>query len=250
MAVIFKSITMVLLIVPFISFASESGSVHWGYEGASGPENWGRLSESYRLCGSGKNQSPVNINWSAQADIDQIQFHYKQSPVAVINNGHTIQMSFQPGSYSVIGGVRFELLQLHFHTLSEHQVSGKYFPLEMHLVHQNAEKQLAVVGVLFKLGDQNGALKKIWDLMPTTEGKTVAGDSTLNAEALLPENRAYFHYMGSLTTPPCSEGVRWLVLKTPVEFGESQLAAFKRLFHANFRPVLLLNKRNIYTSNH
>ena len=242
-------ITGLLLCAYVTSQAGESASAPWGYKGALGPEYWGTLSKGYRHCSKGKNQSPINISWAAELELDKIEFHYNSTPVFLINNGHTIQLNHASGSYIVIAGDRFDLLQLHFHTLSEHQVKGRHYPMEMHLVHQDRNKRLAVIGVFFKAGRQNKSLKKLWEKLPTRKGASVSGDAVLNVTSLLPDQRSYFHYMGSLTTPPCSEGVRWLVLKNPVQVSKKQLNAFKKLFPANYRPVMPLNSRNIYSMN-
>lgn len=242
-------VTTIFLISIYVTSLAAGGKANWGYKGSIGPDSWGRLAEGYRHCSQGKNQSPVNISWAAELELNQIEFHYNPTPVFLINNGHTIQLNHSPGSYIVIAGVRFDLLQLHFHARSEHQVKGRHYPMEMHLVHQDRNKRLAVIGVFFKSGKQNKSLQKLWKKLPRRKGARVSGDAVINVTTLLPNKRSYFHYMGSLTTPPCSEGVRWFVLKNPVRVSKKQLNVFKKLFPANYRPVMPLNSRNIYTMN-
>lgn len=241
--------TGLLICTCLTTLAREGAGVPWGYKGTIGPGYWGRLSDGYRQCSNGNNQSPININWAAELELDQIEFHYNPTPVFLINNGHTIQLNHSSGSYIVIAGDRFDLIQLHFHALSEHQVNGRHYPMEMHLVHQNKNKQLAVIGVFFNLGRQNKSLQKLWKSLPRRKGASVSGRAVINITSLLPNKRSYYHYMGSLTTPPCSEGVRWLVLKNPVQISREQLNTFKKLYPANYRPVMPLNSRNIYTMN-
>ncbi len=244
------NIVLILLFSSYVtSLAGESVSAPWGYKGANGPNNWGRLSEAYLDCSKGKNQSPININWAVKLDLDQVEFHYNPTSVFLINNGHTIQLNHSSGSYIVIAGSRFDLLQLHFHARSEHQVNGRHYPMEMHLVHQDRDKRLAVIAVFFRSGRQHKSLQKLWKKLPRKKGASVSGNAVINVTTLLPNKRSYYHYMGSLTTPPCHEGVRWLVLKNPVQVSKRQLNTFKKLFSANNRPVMPLNGRNIYTLN-
>lgn len=221
-------------------------AVHWGYDGSDGPQNWGNLSEAYALCGKGKNQSPINITWSADVDLDNIEFFYQNSPLSIVNNGHTIQVNYRPGSYIKIAGQTYELLQFHFHSQSEHLVNGKHSELEMHLVHKSDEGTLAVVGVFIQAGKDNSALQKIWDYLPRETSQEVAAETEINAAALLPQKTDYYHYAGSLTTPPCSEGVRWFVMTSPIEVSEQQIADFTAIFAGNFRPVQALNRRNVF----
>lgn len=247
-------IVLVLLGIASLANASGgkshgSGNVHWGYEGNLGPSFWGGLSENYLLCAKGNNQSPVNIDWAAKVELDQIEFQYTSSPVDIINNGHTIKINYAPGSFIKIAGQKYQLLQLHFHNESEHQVNGHHYPMEMHLVHQNKEGHLAVVGIFLETGDFNQYLELLWNNMPNSEGERYTSHSlSFDATSLLPANQSYFHYFGSLTTPPCSEGVKWLVLKTPIKVSKEQIARFTELYKGNLRPVQALNRRNFFAS--
>lgn len=227
-----------------------SGSAHWEYKGNLGPDQWGDLSDSYELCKTGKNQSPIDIKKGSIANLDNIEFHYQEFPLTVVNNGHTVQVNTGPGAYIKVGKERYELLQYHFHSPSEHQVQGIPYSLEMHLVHKSKKGNLAVVGVLLKEGKHNGELKKIWDLMPTEVTTITSPDISLNPIKLLPDNRSYFYYSGSLTTPPCSENVKWFVLTNSIEAARSQALAFLNIIHhPNARPTQKLNRRFVFVQN-
>jgi carbonic anhydrase len=223
--------------------------IHWGYSGHGGPEEWGKLSEDYRMCMIGKNQSPINIEVASafETDLPSIAFNYHTPAVDVVDNGHTEQVDVKPGSHIVIDGIKFELKQFHFHTPSENRIDGKSFPLEAHFVHADEHGNLAVIALMFEYGKENKVLKKIWDRMPdkaVTKVKfTMTADDIMN---LLPKDRDYYRFNGSLTTPPCSEGVRWFVMKKPVAVSKEQVQKFAHIMHhANNRPVQPINARII-----
>lgn len=225
--------------------AHNTGS-HWSYSGKSGPENWGRLSKDYELCLQGVGQSPIDIGGSGfdGATVAPIDFDYRLSPVEVANNGHTIQVGYAPGSGITVRGKRFELLQFHFHSPSEHAVGGRSAPMEVHLVHKSADGELAVVGVMMQEGDENMALSEFWNLMPYQAGESKRDKRVLiNARDLLPRDTGYYRYMGSLTTPPCSEGVHWHVMAEPVSVSAEQIQQFAKLIGDNARPVQPVNRR-------
>lgn len=224
---------------------------HWSYTGAQGPSQWGDLSPDWALCKSGKSQSPIDITGATkQEDLAAIAFHYAPSAVRVVNNGHAIQANYDAGSYIEVDGERFELLQFHFHSPSENIVEGTPYPVEMHLVHKSASGALAVVAVFFSKGAANTELEKVWALMPNTPGAEVTGDGQLSAEALLPpaDQRGFWRFSGSLTTPPCSEGVIWSVMRQPLEVSEEQVGAFLSVIHENARPPMPLNGRQLAES--
>lgn len=229
----------------------EKHSVHWSYGGSGNPTRWGQLSENYRLCETGTSQSPIDISTKhpthiqIQEEFKPIQFNYQLINFTVKNNGHTIQVDYPPGSYIILDGKKYNLVQFHFHTPSEHLVNEVAWPMEMHLVHQNAEGQLAVVGVLIEEGEENYFLQQIWDHLPEAEGEEEVKRVKINAENLLPENRSYYSYSGSLTTPPCSEEVSWNVLKIPIKASEEQIEQFMEIYQMNSRPVQPLNRRKI-----
>ncbi|MCA2961017.1 MAG: carbonic anhydrase family protein [Silvanigrellales bacterium] len=223
--------------------AVASNDAPWGYSGKKGPKSWGHLNEAYRLCERGTDQSPIDLRDAAPGEGDKLRFEYFPSPLSVWHNGHTIQVDVEKGSSFQNGRGRFELKQFHFHTPSEHTRDGKSFPLEIHLVHSNAEGALAVVGILVELGKRHPALDAVFENMPAKPGKKNVEGLFLNARALLPRKGGYDFYPGSLTTPPCSEGVSWHVLKTPLEISKQQLDAFRKVFKMNARPVQPLRDR-------
>jgi carbonic anhydrase len=221
----------------------------WSYSGKNGPAQWGELRPQFIMAGIGQNQSPINIGGPTvvEAGLPAIKFNYKQVPLAVLNNGHTIQAVYAEGSSIDIDGVRFGLKQFHFHSPGEHRIRGVSYPLEAHLVHADKDGNLAVIALMFVEGRENDFIAKVWASAPEEEGKTHASTGeTINVMHLLPTSKDYYRYNGSLTTPPCSEGVRWLVLKRPVELSKEQVRTFQRLIgFANNRPVQATNARLI-----
>jgi len=224
--------------------------VHWGYEGEGGPAHWGTLKPEYALCGSGMSQSPIDIDKTYKAALEDIAVSYKETPLRIVNNGHSIQINYEPGSSITVDGKTYELLQFHFHAPSEHTVKGKFYDMELHLVHKNERDELAVVGVFMKKGESNKIIQVLWDNLPTEIDKeNVVSGISVNASGLLPDDSSYYHYFGSLTTPPCSEGVNWSVMKTPIEVSEAQIEKFKSVMGvATNRPVLPVNKRFVLES--
>ncbi len=225
---------------------AEQGHVlHWAYSGTEGPDHWGELSDDFAVCATGHAQSPVDLSGEEAADLPDIIFNYQPSALNILNNGHTIQVNYEPGSTIDLNGTTYELKQFHFHVHSEHTIDGMAYPLEMHLVHQNAEGQLAVVGVMAEAGAVNDPLAAVWENMPTAADETVHVDTMINAADLLPTDITYYGYSGSLTTPPCSEGVKWHVLTTPIQLSTTQLDTMATLLHNNFRPVQDLYARDV-----
>ena len=219
--------------------------LHWTYEGDTGPNSWGALKAEFGLCASGKQQSPVNITEAYALELDPLKFEYKASKTAIQNNGHTIQLNYDSGSFLQVGNDRYQLLQFHFHTPSEEAIGGQRYPMVAHLVHKNEAGQLAVIALLINQGStDNPILKKLWEKLPTNTNETRNyATVTYNIADLLPQNRSYWTLMGSLTTPPCSEGVRWLVLKNPLYISAKQIARFKKEFPMNARPLQALQQR-------
>jgi len=243
-----KSLVIALIgALPEMVFAE--GAAHWSYEGHGGPAQWAELEKDYATCGLGKIQSPINITETKKEKLAEIEFSYQPSTLKLLNNGHTIQVNVADGSSIKIDADQYKLVQYHFHTPSEEQVQGKYFAMVAHLVHKNAAGQLAVVAVLFEQGRENEALKPVWSKLPEKESIEQAfAETKVNAAQLLPATKGYYAFEGSLTTPPCSEGVRWLVLKQPVELSAQQLAQFRSIIHSNARPVQPLNGRVVKES--
>ena len=220
-------------------------SADWGYTGELGPAHWADRSPDYVLARTGKHQSPIDIAHAVNKQLAPIVFDYHPAQIDLVYDGHTIKEIEERGSFVEIEDNRFELKQFHFHSPSEHTVDGKHFEMEMHLVHKNAEGHVAVVGLLIKQGRENAAFETIWDYLPTPENRERKVEATVDASALLPQDRAYYRYQGSFTTPPCTEGVLWVVLKTPVELSAAQIEAFRKVIHGNNRPVQALNGREV-----
>ena len=218
---------------------------HWGYIGKWDPARWDQMSPEYALCGKGTQQSPIDITDGEPAEMAAIQFDYKPVPLTLWNNGHTIRVDIPKGSFIGLGGRKFELTQFHFHAPSEHKVNGKTYPLEIHFVHRNEQKQLAVVGVFIEAGAENLGAREIWKNLPPNEvtaPKTLE-EVVINSRDLLPPDGNYYRYMGSLTTPPCTEGINWFVLRQPIAMSQAQIDAMAAILHGNARPIQAKNNR-------
>ncbi len=213
---------------------------HWGYTGDVAPANWANLDPSFSTCATGTEQSPINIVEAIPKMEGKLETSYTAGGLSVINNGHTIQGNLTEKTYMVANGRSFELLQLHFHTPSENTLMGKSFPMEVHFVHKDADGGLGVLGVFIEEGAANEALASIWANAPATKDGE-ANSTSLNPTALLPASRNYYSFAGSLTTPPCSEGVAWHVLDEPITASADQIATFQSLFPMNARPVQTRN---------
>lgn len=227
---------------------AHGGDVHWSYSGESGPAEWGKLKPEFNLCAIGKRQSPINIedSVSLQGPAEPVQFEYRPSNATVVNNGHTIQVDVQGENSITVRGSTYQLLQFHFHSPSEEQINFKRFAMVAHLVHKNAEGQLAVVAVLLEPGAVNALIDKVWTYMPLDSGDRVRmPQGLLNLNELLPTDQRYYQFMGSLTTPPCSENVLWMVMKQPVAISRGQIRLFTQLYPNNARPVQPINGRTV-----
>ena len=227
------------------TFALASGN--WSYEGHTGPRYWGDLNKKFIMCKIGKNQSPIDINKKdlVKACLNPLKLEYNSKAKSVVNNGHTIKVDVTPGSYLYVDGKKFELKQFHFHTPSENTIDGKNYPMEAHFVHLNKDGEIAVIGVMFKLGKENFALKKFQNSICSTINKKKTINTYLNPLELLPKNKDYYRFNGSLTTPPCTEGVRWFVFKEPVEMSKEQLKIFSKIMGKNNRPTQPINARKV-----
>jgi len=224
------------------------GAPHWGYVGAGGPDNWGTLSADFKVCDLGLEQTPIDLASTVRAELAGVESMFQDSALTVVNNGHTIQANCAAGNYSLIGGERFELLQFHFHHPSEHKLAGQAFPLECHFVHRSQAGTLAVLGVFIRAGAANDALEVVFQAMPAAAGGEQPAARPLNPNALLPFDRGHFRYAGSLTTPPCSEGVNWVVFKTAIEASDAQIQKFAAMFPLNARPIQKQNRRFLLES--
>lgn len=231
-----------------------SPPAHWDYMGIDGPAHWGMLDAGYMVCEKGREQSPIDVKTSQDPEApSSLVFHYQSSPVHVVNNGHTVQVNYKAGSTVLYNGQEYELRQFHFHDPSEHHIDGKTYPMEMHLVHQSPSGHLLVIGVLVQIGEENRILdeagkwveQKLGHRVPI-EGEDIRSGLVLNVKDLLPKDTSHFYsYHGSLTTPPCSEGVQWIILKEHIEVSEQQVQRFVRTIGTNARPIQLPSGRLI-----
>lgn len=213
---------------------------HWGYAGEGAPEHWSELGEANRLCQIGTRQSPIDIRDGIKVDLEPIQFDYRPGSFSVIDNGHTIQVNLAPGNSLTVTGRRYELVQFHFHRPSEERINGRQFEMVAHLVHKDAGGRLAVVAVMIERGPDDKpqpVVQQIWGNLPLEKGEAQAAQAPLDVTGLLPTERGYFTYMGSLTTPPCSEGVLWMVLRQPIQLTAQQIGVFAKLYPMNARPI-------------
>lgn len=226
-----------------------SHPIHWSYSGEDNPSDWGDLSSEFLNCKTGNQQSPINFDETQKTNLSNIEFNYKDTPLKVSNNGHTIEVKYEAGSFIKIAEKRYELLQFHFHAPSEHTVDGRHYPVEAHLVHKSKDGTLAVVGVFMKEGKFNEFIETLWTYIPTQEGEKIVHGVSVNASALPPADTSYYNYIGSLTTPPCSEGVSWNVMRTPIEVSSEQIAKFTAVYSGNARPVQPLNRRSVKVKN-
>jgi carbonic anhydrase len=217
--------------------ALQHAHIHWDYEGVGGPENWAKLDPKNKTCAIGERQSPIDIKDGIKVDLEPIKFNYRPSTFRIVDNGHTIQVEVGENAISLTGKT-YELVQFHFHRPSEEKVNGQRFDMVVHLVHKSDDGQLAVVAVLLERGTENPFIQTLWNNMPLEKNMPVAPPTTLvDLNTLLPTARNYYTYMGSLTTPPCSEGVLWLVMKQPIQVSQDQINIFSRLYRNNARPI-------------
>jgi carbonic anhydrase len=232
------------------SLAAEGGA-HWSYAGATGPEQWGTLEHDFSRCAIGKSQSPIDIrnDVAHTTDLGPIEFSYQPSTLRLVDNGHTIQVNYAPGSFITVGGRRYELVQFHFHKPSEEEINGKASDMVAHLVHRDREGKLAVVAVLLETGRANPLVSTLWSHLPKEKNSERVVDKVkIDATKLLPESHAYYTFTGSLTTPPCTEGVTWFVLRSSMQVSADQVARFGSVYAMNARPVQPLNGRSIEES--
>lgn len=222
---------------------------HWAYEGEFGPANWSRINSNWAACNSGKRQSPIDIRDGMKVDLEPIAFDYHPSSFSEIDNGHTIEVTVGGGNFIHVANNTYELQQFHFHRPSEERINGKGTEMVMHLVHRSPEGKLAVVAVLLERGKQHDLIQTIWNNLPLEKHESVSPSILINPADALPAKREYFTFMGSLTTPPCTEGVLWLVMKQTMQASPAQMALFSRLYPFNARPVQQSNGRVVKESN-
>ncbi|KXH79948.1 carbonic anhydrase [Sporosarcina sp. HYO08] len=229
-------------------------ALEWSYGEETGPEHWGVLDSEYSACVKGNEQSPINIEFAqvkTGEKLDNVEIQYSPTNFSIAHNGHAIQANPKTSSNTiVVEGKEFTLAQFHFHTPSEHQFNGQNLDMELHLVHQDAEGNLAVLGLMIQDGKENEALASVWGVLPESETeKDVDMNEPIDLQALLPANQTSFHYNGSLTTPPCAEEVKWIVFEEPIEMSTEQIQAYQQIFPDNHRPVQPLNEREIIGVN-
>jgi carbonic anhydrase len=215
---------------------------HWSYEGTGGPAEWGTLDTSFKACGLGDQQSPIDLRDAIRASVDRLRISWPPQPFEIVNNGHTIQANAAPGGALATGGQQFTLAQFHFHTPSEHAVAGKRTAMEAHFVHTQPGGRIAVVGVLMAPGRRHEGFADIIRVAPRQEGHARL-QKPLDPHTFLPQIKALYRYEGSLTTPPCSEVVDWFVLGDPIQVAQTDIDAFKGLFSMNARPLQPVNRR-------
>jgi carbonic anhydrase len=231
---------------PGLPLLAAGDSPHWTYEGEHGPDHWGDLSPGFIQCKVGVNQSPIDITNTIEADLPPLTLDYTGKTIDLVNNGHTAQVNVEPGSFLRVEGQEFELLQFHVHVPSEHRINGKSFPLEVHYVHRNQSGQLAVIGVLHEQGEDHPKMARYIDQVPKKINAPVPFDVALQDLPLVSiEDKSYFRYNGSLTTPPCSEGVRWYVLKSHRVVSKERTAIFNALIGDDARGPQPVNARPV-----
>lgn len=255
-----KFITVLLVVLMLLTVScnpenDESAKAHidhFSYDSSAldGPDSWHHYRTSKNTenqCRSTKRQSPINItNTIVDSGLEMLITNYSTATTEVINNGHTIQFNYNAQAELVFNNVVYSLKQFHFHTKSEHAVNDHFSPLELHLVHENDFGDLAVIGVFFELGEENSFLNQFINSFPLLKGQKYFDSKTYNALELLPSNKNYYTYSGSLTTPPCSEVVTWIVMETPLEISQKQLDVFSSILIKNNRPIQPLGNREVY----
>jgi carbonic anhydrase len=243
-------ITLLIFFRLPITHAQQQHPSHaaWDYGDSRGPSHWGELEAGFVACKDGHQQSPIDIGNPQSADLPAIQFAYKQSPLHIIDNGHTIMVNYGPGSFLFVGNDRYELKQFHFHRPSEEKIEGKTYDMVVHLVHADEGGNLAVVAVLLEHGQANALVDELWNDLPKKKEKEELKDVEIDATRLLPEDRHYYSFSGSLTTPPCTENVKWFVLKQPVTVSSTEVERFSKIYRNNARPTQPLHDRVVLES--
>lgn len=234
--------------------AASAGAPHahghaWHYDGEGGPGHWGSMNPAWATCAKGARQSPIDIRDGIRVDLEPVQFDYKPTRFQVLDNGHTVQVSLSLGNTITVTGRSYELAQFHFHLPSEERINGKGFPMVLHLVHKDAAGRHAVVALLVEEGEAHEVVQQVWNNLPLEKHDPLLATAPLELDKLLPARRDYYTYMGSLTTPPCSEGVLWIVMKEPIRLSSQQIAIFARLYPMNARPIQEAAGRMIKESN-
>ncbi len=223
----------------------EQDTPHWSYDGQERATHWAMLSPAYMACEAGSHQSPIDISMPRHTKTqERLAFHYHPASIRAWDNGHTIQVNVPAGSELHLNGQTYRLRQFHFHDPSEHHVDGRAYPMEIHFVHQDSRGHIAVIGVLVEAGPSNQSLTNLWSMLPAKAGEQ-GPERSFDPRSLLPADHHHFSYHGSLTTPPCTEGVQWIVLRDPIAISPEQLAQFVAVIGQNARPIQPLHDRRI-----
>ncbi len=217
--------------------ALHGATAHWDYAGEAGPAQWGSLKPENRMCAYGQRQSPIDIRDGIKVDLEPIVFDYRPTQFRVIDNGHTVQVNLEPGNSIIVSGRRYDLIQFHFHRPSEERINSRQYDMVAHLVHKDVQGRLAVVAILMEQGMANPMVQLVWNSLPLEKNTEQYAPVMFDMSRMVPEQRQYYTYMGSLTTPPCSEGVLWLVMKQPASMSPEQINVFSRLYPMNARPI-------------
>ena len=241
-----QNLIIAALMLTSLSCVAEEHTSHWGYKGQEKPENWGKLSPEYSTCENGKNQSPINIDHVLKTQHENLTFSFETDKQEIVNNGHTIQVNVTGNNQLILDEQIFTLQQFHFHTPSENTIKGKHYPMEAHFVYKNKAGELTVVALMFNNGEANPEIAKAWQQMPAEVNNKIILDKAVDINTLFPKKLDYYRFSGSLTTPPCTEGVRWIVLEQAVTASDEQIQKFhSTMHHDNNRPVQPLNGRVI-----
>ncbi|HEU5436864.1 MAG TPA: carbonic anhydrase family protein [Telluria sp.] len=239
----------VAIVAATAAVVAPARGTHWSYEGVGAPANWSRINDDWASCATGKRQSPIDIRDGMKVDLENITFDYHPSSFSEVDNGHTVQVTVGTGNFITVSNQTYELQQFHFHRPSEERINGKGTEMVMHLVHKSAEGKLAIVAVLLERGQPHNLIQTIWNNLPLEKHQSVAPSIVIDLKEALPQRREYYTYMGSMTTPPCSEGVLWLVMKQTMQASPAQMALFSRLYPLNARPIQPSNGRMVKESN-
>jgi carbonic anhydrase len=219
---------------------------HWSYDGETGPDNWAKLNPEWEIASKGKRQSPIDLGGAKLGKAINLEFHYGKSRLRLVNNGHTIRVNVEKGHWFAVGGKRYNLVQFHFHSPSEHTIKGEYFAMEVHLVHRSADDRLAVIGFLVDEGPASASFHRFFEDVPPVGETREIPDFVADLTRILPKDVEHkFHYSGSLTTPPCTEDVEWYILKTHLTLSASQIAKYRKFYSGNNRPLQPLHGRTV-----
>jgi carbonic anhydrase len=243
-----RTVAVIVICLGLAAGAGAQSGAAWSYVGKTGPLNWGKLDPAYRACAQGHEQSPIDLRGAhLNKALAPLQFHYVAGAVTVENTGNLIVVHVNPGGYLVADGVRYGLEKMEFHRPSETAVRGKLTDLDVELIHRSAEGKMAIVEVRFTMdrGDPNATMAGLWEHLPTTAGASEKVAGPVNPGGFLPGDRGYWTYTGSLSTPPCTEGVRWFVMQQELSASREQVRQFSGLFRMSSRPLQDTHGRKI-----